>query len=674
MRGAKVSIGRVLGVASSWAVREVTQGAKSLLHGAFLVLLLLLLPSIGPLYAQPARDFTTRSKRAIACYHEALEAYRLQYYGQALNLLAKARRYDRDFIESYLLEAQTQEAAGNYWEAYQANMKAYALDSTFYGPTLLDAGRNALKASRYDEAITQLQHYLSQRAVPPYRKQQAQQCLASAQFARYAMLHPVDIAPEPLQGQVNTEYDEYFPSLSANQLTLSFTRLQPLASDPRQRRRSFQQEDLFIATRPGLSDPWQEVVNIGAPVNTDANEGAQSITADGQQMYFTKCKGRCNIYYSQLQPNGRWGAPVMLPAPVNLPEASDKQPSIAPDGRTLYFTSNRYGGRGGYDIWQVTRQPDGTWGQPVNLGATVNTPGDEQTPFIHFDNQTLFFSSNFHPGLGDQDLFMSRRVGRAMWSTPKNLGYPINTPLTEMGLIVEPRAEHALYATLRDPHRGMDIYTFLLPDSLRPTPVSYVHARVYDSRTHKPLPASTMLLKLPAGDTLMQPIANAQGEFVVCLPVGARYGLFSSYEGYLDNSIHFDLDSLSTAEAARELAIALQPVEKGCVLTLRNVFFELDDATLQGTSDVELLRLVSTLRHYPAMRICIEGHTDNVGAEAYNQELSARRAESVKAFLVAHGIAASRIECKGFGASRPAASNATAEGRAANRRTECRIL
>lgn len=670
MRGASALFHEAVCRANSLGIR----GAMRSLLTWGIALLGALWLGIAGLQAQPARDFTTRSKRAIACYNEALAAYRLQNYGQALNLLARARRYDKSFIESYLLEAQTQEAAGNYLEAYQANMQAYSLDSAFYGPTLLDAGRNALKAGRYDEAILALQRYLAQRAVPPYRKQQAQQQLASAQFARYALLHPVNIHPEPLQGQVNTDYDEYFPSLSANHRTLSFTRLQPPARNPRERRRSFLQEDLFIATRPSIDSSWQHVESLGAPVNTDANEGAQSITADGRQMYFTKCKGRCNIYYSRLEPNGRWGAPEMLPAPVNLPESSDKQPSVAPDGRTLYFTSDRYGGRGGYDIWQVSRQPDGQWGKPMNLGPTINTPGDEQTPFIHFDNRTLFFSSNFHPGLGDQDLFMSRREGRQGWSTPKNLGYPINTPMTEMGLIVEPRAQNALYATARDPRQGMDIYTFLLPDSLRPTAVAYIHARAYDAQTHKPLQARTLLLKLPEGDTLMQPMANAQGEFVVCLPVGSSYGLFSTHEGYFDNSIHFDLDTLGTAEATQELEIALHRMARGCVVTLRNVFFEHNVARLQGASDVELLRLVATMRQYPGMRICIEGHTDNVGTDDYNLALSRRRAESVRDFLVAHGIAAARIECKGYGASRPAATNATAQGRAANRRTECRIL
>lgn len=625
--------------------------------------------------AQPNRSYSTKSKRAIEHYKEAVTAYELGDYGASLNNLSRAKRSDPQFIEAYLLEAQVHEHLGNYAKAYELNLTANSIDSNFFALTTLFAGRCALKAGMHEQAIIELRRYLSRAAVPPYRKMQAQQMLRSAEFARYAVARPVDISPRPLPTTINSIHDAYFPSLSADELTLTFTKLMPFPGRPISRNRDYMQEDLYIAHRAALDSSWREAEPVGEPVTTsEANEGAQSLTADGKRMYFTKCEGHCNIYYSDKNSRGEWSPPRALPAPVNLAKSSDKQPSISADGHTLYFASNRGGGKGGYDIWRTTLLPVQGWTEPENLGDTINTPGDEQCPFIHFDNRTLYFTSNWHPTLGLQDVFMSRRKGKTGWTTPKNLGYPINTPYDDMGLIVSPRGQDAYYASNRRSEMGLDIYTFVLPDSLRPTPVSYVKAKAVDKETGNAVPAECQLIALSTGDTVMTPFADANGEFIVCLPVGERYGLFAAHDGYLDHSEHFDFEDHHTAGAPLELHAAMIPIKVGNTITLRNVFFELDSDTLAKESYHELDRLVSTMRRYPGIEIQIEGHTDNSGTPSYNLDLSERRARSVKRYLEGAGISPARIRCVGYGQTRPAADNTTEKGRMANRRTECRIM
>ena len=309
-----------------------------------------------------------------------------------------------------------------------------------------------------------------------------------------------------------------------------------------------------------------------------------------------------------------------------------------------------------------------------NLGETVNTPWEEQSPFIHFDNRTLYFSSNGHPGLGDLDLFKTTLQQDSTWSTPVNLGYPINTPATDMGLVISASGANAYYASSRNERQGMDIYTFPLPDTLRPSPVSYLRGTVQDASNGRPLIAHYQLIDLSSGEVVMHGESDAMGHFLVCLPMGRQYALFASRDGYFDHSLHFDFVGLHSASAPFRQTIGLMPLKTGVTLTLRNVFFDTDSDVLNPTSYLELDRWCKVMTDRPNMRIQIEGHTDNQGEAAYNQQLSERRANSVAQYLIEKGIAPTRITRKGFGESLPAQSNDTEEGRAANRRTECRIV
>ena len=665
--------GSGLGSAPSRCLRMVLlNGAGGTLRCQIVLAFTVLLMATHWVGAQPARKYSTRSKAAISAYEQALEFYQRGQNGEAINALYRAQQADDRFVESYLLLAQLQENRHDFPAAFEANARAIAIDSTVYLKALLDAARTGFYSGKYPECETYAMRYLALPGEREDRRRMAQLILESSRYARWALSHPVDINPEPLGEGVNTRLDEYFPSISGDGLRLSFTRLIDRGG---KRQLTPLQEDIYLAKRSSTTAPWETAHDLGAPVTSDQNEGAQSMDSDAKRMYFTRCSGPCRLYYTDRLPNGHWGEPQVLPSPINLKGVSSKQPSISPDGRTLYFASNRKGGYGGYDIWCSTRDESGKWAVPVNLGPNINTFADEQSPFIHFDNHTLYFASNGHPGLGDLDLFVARRSRNdTAWGSPRNLGFPINTPSTDMGLIVSADGHEAYYASNRNASNGLDIYRFTLPDTLSPTPVSYLRGIVEDASNGAPLAARCQLVDLLTGEEIMQPVASDDGLFDVCLPVGRQYALFATFKGYLDQSVHFDLQNVHQAETPQEQHIRLIPIRKGAKLTLNNVFFDTDSDVLQPASHIELDRWVALLKAHPNLKVRVAGHTDNVGDKSYNLDLSKRRAHSVTAYLQSQGIASSRLQSVGYGMEHPVATNDTPSGRAKNRRTECEIV
>ena len=422
---------------------------------------------------------------------------------------------------------------------------------------------------------------------------------------------------------------------------------------------------------------WQKAQNMGSAVNTNGNEGAQCISADGEILFFTACDrndgfGRCDIYVSFKIANG-WTKARNLGPTVNS-AAWDSQPSYSPDGRELYFVSNRAGGIGKMDIWKSVLSPEGVFGKPINLGPTVNTPYDEMSPFIHTDNQSFYFSSGGHPGMGDFDLFVSKRdYPSAEWSTPKNLGYPINTHGIENRLIVASDGKTAYFASDKTGFGQEDIFWFDLPAQARASQVAYLKTKVVNALTKVTLKSKVELIDLASGQVMMKSFTSKKNvELFTCLPANANYALNVSKEGYLFHSENFSLNEEGALQAA-ELNIFLQPIKKGSSVILQNIFFDTDKFSLKDESYVELKKLLSFLNNNIDLKVEIEGHTDNVGSEEYNKQLSENRSKEVLSYLVLNGIDESRLSNMGFGASQPIATNDTEKGRSKNRRTAFRI-
>ena len=429
-------------------------------------------------------------------------------------------------------------------------------------------------------------------------------CIA---FRREAMANPVPFTPVNMGPAVNSPDDEYLPTLTADGRTLLFTRYN----------RPSMAEDFYYSRL--IDGKWSKAVRMAEPLNSDDNEGAGCISQDGRILYFTACgrpdgAGRCDLYISYRKAGG-WSQPQNLGPAVNT-SGWESQPCLSIDGQTLYFVSDRKDGYGGMDIWRSTLV-EGRWSKPVNMGPGINTKGDEKSPFISFDNQTLYFSSNGYVGMGGMDLFVCRRTGDTTWSEPQNLGYPSNTRGDESSLIVSPDGRTAIFSsavvptdlspeTLKAtaglsapaPSGGLDLYSFALPETVRPEPVEYKE---------------------------------------------------------------------EITEVAPELKV-------GESITLKNVFFQTGKYTLLDISIVELDKVVEMMQRHPSMRIELGGHTDNVGSEASNQKLSEQRAKAVYDYLVQHGVPAERLTYKGYGQSQPVADNSTPEGRRQNRRTVFTII
>ena len=359
---------------------------------------------------------------------------------------------------------------------------------------------------------------------------------------------------------------------------------------------------------------------------------------------------------------------------VNSPKW-ESQPSLSSNGLDLYFTSTRDGGYGGSDVW-VSRFENGRFGEPVNLGPSINTAGNEESPFIHPDNQTLYFSSNGWPGFGEFDFFLSRRDAVGNWQKPENLGYPINSSETEKGLLVNRKGNTAYFSSNERSEGlgGVDIYQFEMPEKAKPQVLSYLKGIVTDAAGGKPLAALVQLFDIQTNTLVFESISDAfNGEFLTVLKPQMEYALNVGKESYLFHSENFNMKT-GSIEKPFVINIQLQKPEIGKIIELKNVFFETDKFELKKESRLELEKLTAFLKQNPNLKIEVSGHTDNTGNKQLNKTLSENRAKSVKDFLQTQGIEPSRMQYKGYGETQPKASNDSEEGKQQNRRTEIKII
>lgn len=621
-----------------------------------------------PVFSQSYHTVKTTSEKALQAFKEGRSYMQQNEPAIALGYFEKALKTDETFIEAKFAIAETYEEMRDFFKAERAYEEAIALDSTYSPVAFFFLAQIEWQLDKYAECAAHLDSYLKSNPTKSKNKSKAEKLIANARFAAEAVKNPVPFVLRNVGPGVNTKADEYFPTLTADGGTLIFTR------------NKFQDEDFYSSIRKDTI--WQTAEALEG-INTPDNEGAQSISPDGSWLVFTACnrrddnsQGSCDLYWSVFK-NDNWTKPVPFSAAINS-EDWDSQPTISADSRTIIFSSRRPGGRGKEDIWMTTRQSNGKWAKPENLGPNINTGGVEQTPFLHPDGQTLYFASDSLPGMGGLDLYMVRRNADSTWGTPRNLGYPINTKANEVALTVSLDGRTGYYATNRPGGLGgLDIYSFELPEYARAQPVTYVRAQVRDALTEKPLVAKIEFTDLGTGRSFLSATTKADGSFLVCLPVGKSYSLYVDKDKYLFHSENFNLTESATAEKPFLLDIDLQPIEldstvhtAGKPIVLRNVFFETGSAELRKESTAELDRLLNLLVSNKSLRIQINGHTDNVGSDTSNQQLSEARAKSVYDYLCSKGMPAGRLKYKGFGESQPLETNDTAEGRTSNRRTE----
>jgi len=637
---------------------------------AWTILILLHLPSYCQEY------YTTKNTEAIELYKGSFELYKGGNDASAAKNLRQAIGLDSNFVEAYMLLSEIYTDHKKYDDVLKTYRTAVRRNGDALPECYFYLGNAENYFKNYENAKKALDKYLSFSKINKTLKKTAEDMLVRCDFILNAMNNPVPFVPKNMGHNINTEYDEYLPALTADEQTLVITakvpkkQMKPGETDPRQ-------EDFFISTSTGGT--WSKAVSIGTEINTPQNEGAQTISADGMYLYFTACNrrngyGQCDIFFSKKS-GDRWSKPMNLGNSVNTAHW-ESQPSISSNGKTLYFISTRPGGYGNTDIWRSTKQKDGTWSPPVNLGPEINTKKAELSPFIHSDNQTLYFASKGLTGMGGFDIFVTRKDKDGRWQKPENLGYPINTAADENSLIVNAKGDKAYFAGDRPGgYGGIDLYEFDLDEKLRPVSTTYMKGVVFDAETNDKLEAQFELIDLETAEVVIQAYSDkSTGRFLVCLPTNKNYALNVSREGYLFYSGNFSLKDSHDDSKPFHKDVPLQPIQVGETVILKNIFFDTDKYDLKSESIAELNKLITFLKDNPAVKIEIRGHTDNQGSEEHNTLLSDNRAKAVYNYLTENSVNKTRLSYKGYGEKQPIATNDTPEGRAINRRTEFKIV
>lgn len=630
--------------------------------------------------AAQAQDYTSTNTKALKAYENATNAFDNRSYDLALAYIEEAIKRDGTFIEAYLLRFEIYAEQDDLVNAEFALEDAFAIDPDFYRHGWFFLAEIEMSQGKYIEAGPHYKKYLSYSNLKPEMVQKAELQMKNCDFAIVATQKPVEFDPTNMGEAINTPAAEYYPSVSADGSSFIFTRLVEDA-------RSYggKNENFYRSTnRDGT---WFPAIPMNE-VNTEYNEGAPTISADGRFLVFTACElmgeygegrtgfGSCDLFISE-NIGGEWQKPVNMGEPINS-QYWETQPSLSADGNTLYFIKglpSREGVRQ-QDIYESRKRSDGTWTRPKKLSNVINTPYTEESVQIHPDGKTLYFSSAGHTGMGGLDLYVSRKNSKGNWKKPVNLGYPINTYKDENSLLVSPDGQLAYFASNREGGMGdLDLYQFPLYKAVRPIPVTYAKGRVRDAETGDPVLAEIRITDLNNRNYKKKFYSDLlDGQFLVALNSGDQYSATVIAEGYMLYSNSFTVPKKIEKDGFA-VDVSLHRIEAGARVVLENIYFDTDSDSLTQHSIPELRELGAFLENHPEIVVEISGHTDNTGDAAYNKDLSLRRAQAVQTYLLQRReIEADRIVVKGYGSEQPIADNDTEEGKAQNRRTEVKIV
>jgi outer membrane protein OmpA-like peptidoglycan-associated protein len=625
----------------------------SMKHSLILLFIFLQLPVIG--YSQ--------TKKSKSYFDKGIEAFKERDFSKAKIFFDKAIEQSPEWPEAHFAMGQVYSAEMNRTMAFKYFTRTISLDSTnkafllaysFLGAYELNANNYELAKKHYTRALSWSQK--GSRVAEQYEKQ-----IAACDFSILSMKNSYQLEPSRLSKVVNFKQKQYFPVLTADEKQLFFTA-----------RNGDGDEDIYFSERQFES--WSAPRSISDSINTKFNEGTCTISADGRMLVFTSCEGRenfgsCDLYYSQ-KINGFWSEPKNLGPTINS-KYWDSQPSLSSDGRMLFFSSERPLGVGRKDLYiSYWSEIDG-WQEAQNLGTTINTFGDEVSPFIHANSKTLFFASNIHQGMGGFDLFLSQKEG-SNYSKPENLGYPINTEEDQLAMFISSNGKSAYYSV--DKKDSVHLYQFEIPKALieKISPTIYINGRIVDAKTNVGISSSIELIDIATNEKLSQFESDKyDGAFMAVVPSAGDYALYISSPAYFFKRLEFNVDDPKNLQ---EISVSMRMIEKNVPEILNHIYFETASFALKDESRAELDKLTQLAIENPQLNIQIAGHTDDVGAEQENLILSEKRAQSVIDYLIKKGISLNRLSAKGFGEIAPLVPNINEENRQMNRRIELRFF
>lgn len=586
--------------------------------------------------------------------------------------------------------------------------KSYALDPNYdaYNIKYL-LGRGYHLSSDWDKAIEFYDNQLivlksSEASEEEFRI--IRKLLEEARNGKELTAEEVRVWVDNLGPNINSSAPEYAPLISTDESLIIITARREDSTDGLiDDMDNLPYEDLYYSENVG--GEWTPLKNLGETVNTGGHDASSGLSSDGKTLFVFRgtLKGGGDVYVSNASEEG-YTKPKALDKTINSAE-HESAVSLTYDSQKLYFISEREGGYGGKDIyvssWNAEKEK---WGEPKNLGPVVNSAYDEDGVFIHPDGVTLYYSSKGFNTMGGNDIFYSEKEN-GNWGKPINIGSPINTPDDDVFFVVAADGRTAYYSSIRkDGYGEKDIYriTFLGPEKppvlnvedqllaeseemnvevplqplvkVRTSKMILLKGIVIDEETNEPVSAAIDLTDNETSEVLATFNSDAtSGSYLVSLPAGHNYGLNVNADGYLFNSMHFDIPDTAAFKEVYKV-IKLKKIKIGKTIVLRNIFFDYNKYTLREESYPELERLQELLTENPVIKVEISGHTDDVGGDEYNRELSENRAKSVVDYLVSKGIVQDRLIFAGYGESQPIASNEKPEGRQENRRTEFKII
>ncbi len=531
--------------------------------------------------------------------------------------------------------------------------------------------------TQFDDAL-KFYELASKDLIPGMPRKQIKYLMAQCSTGKALLKKRINIRIENMGNAINTFADEYGPCFNLDESQLFFTSNRPACIGDTNKNTGKKYDDIYIAQQK--YGKWTPAQNIQVPINTDRYESALCISADGQELYFYRNDGQGDIYVSKLK-GTTWQSPKPLSKNINSTYL-ETSVFLSADGQYLFLTSDKKGGYGGRDIYYCKKQPNGTWSNPINCGPKINTPYDEDCPFLHPDGETFYFSSNSTKSMGGYDVFVCKWNEKNV-SEVYNLGYPLNTPDDDINFVMSADGRRGYYASGRTGGLGgKDIYVIYFIDTqspqfatipIKPKKLLVMIGTVKDAVTKKPISAEISVLSYQKNTITAQSQANeVTGNFQFALPNGDTYAINAYYPGYELYSENIDIDQ-KTEFGKKQVDILLKPIQAGSKMTLKNLQYAGKQYLLNDIAKNELNKLYEVLKDKSNLKITIKGHTDNTlqGEEAII--LSQRRADEVKNYLITLGVPAENITAIGLGEKQPLNPENTDIARKQNRRIEIEL-
>ena len=556
----------------------------------------------------------------------------------------------------------------------------------------------------FDQAIDNYKAYYSSFSVEEleHLEENIDKYIKECKYGKELVNNPVRVIINNLGSRVNSEYDDYNPVLHPSQDLLYFTSRRETEKNKRLDIDNKFIENVFFSDQAG--ELWRKPKLLENKLESKNNESVLLFSNDGNEIYlYNGKKNGGEILVSELK-NDKWKSPKTLKGEVSS-KYKETTIALSPDETEMIFVSNQEGTIGGMDLFYSKLDEKGKWSEPINLGAAINTPYDEEGVYWHPKEDKVYFSSKGHNSMGGFDVFVMERDVDKMWSNPQNLGYPINTPNDDLFLKMDENNKQAYYSSVRqNGNGGFDLYKiiflgeekelkvttddihlaweykpvddlfYITPQELKVDTALFMVGMITDSKVGTPIQAKVEVIDTELSKVVATGLSDTLGNYKIRIPKKKDYGVEVTAKNYLFYVTIVNLSDKQVVDSKVQANFQLDKIDVGAKMVLKNIFFETNKATLKPESTTELERVATLLKENPGIRLEISGHTDNVGSYRANQKLSEARAKSVVDYLIDQGVDKSRLEYKGYSFTQPVADNNTAEGRAQNRRVEFKVL